>query len=242
MITLTPDQWLTNLLERPVFRAALTPSTESAAGTRAPECSALAELPAGSFVYGKIESAHNTELRRLEQVGFQVAESTVTLEVHTPTWSPPAASDLRVREAVPSDCTAVLSIAAAAFTNSRFHRDPLLAPFAGRVKAAWAENFFRGKRGERMVVAEQNGAVVGFNQLLYPAHDRAVIDLIAVAHTARGAGVGAALITALTKPTVPRTVQVGTQGHNIASVRLYEKLGFRLASAGYTLHYHHNPR
>lgn len=243
MITLTPDPWLTELLERAVFRAALTPHTGST-GTCTlyrPSGSPLDALPAGAFVYGKLAHAQSSELHRLEQLGFQVAESTVTLEVHTPPWSPPAGSDpLLLREAVAGDCAPVTSIAAAAFTNSRFHRDPLLAPYAGRVKAAWAENFFRGARGERMLIAEQHGEVVGFNQLLYPTPDRAVIDLIAVAPTARGTGVGAALITALATPRCPRTVQVGTQAHNTASLRLYEKLGFCLTSAGYTLHYHHS--
>lgn len=247
MITLAPDPWLTELLERTVFRATLTPhsasaeSTATASGTLYPDGSPLAALAAGTFVYIKLAHAQSSDLHRLEQLGFTIAESTVTLEVHTPPWSPPAGSaPLLLREAAPGDCAQVLSIAAAAFTNSRFHRDPLLAPYAARVKAAWAENFFRGTRGERMLIAEHGTEVVGFNQLLYPSPDRAVIDLIAVAPAARGAGVGAALITALATPRCPRTVQVGTQAHNTASLRLYEKLGFGLKSAGYTLHYHHS--
>ena len=38
----------------------------------------------------------------------------------------------------------------------------------------------------------------------------------------------------------PSVIAVGTQVANLPSVRLYEKLGFRLAAAQYVFHFH-NP-
>ena len=65
---------------------------------------------------------------------------------------------------------------------------------ADAIKARWAENYFRGERGDRMVVAGCKGRVEGFLQLLYGNEKTLVIDLIGVAKASRRRGLGRAML------------------------------------------------
>ncbi|MBP1741959.1 MAG: hypothetical protein H6Q48_4252, partial [Deltaproteobacteria bacterium] len=94
-------------------------------------------------------------------------------------------------------------------------------------------------RGDNMVVAIKDSSPAGFLQLLYSGKDL-VIDLIAVEEKFRRMGIARAMIHfAETALRGFEEIAVGTQIANVPSIRLYEKLGFRVASSVYTFHYHH---
>ena len=99
-------------------------------------------------------------------------------------------------------------------------------------------NYFSGKRGDSLVVGEAGGVAAGF-LLLLQSDEKLVIDLIAVAEDHRGAGIGRGMI-AFAAASFPqlKTMQVGTQIANIPSIRLYERLGFRMVDAQHILHCH----
>ena len=114
---------------------------------------------------------------------------------------------------------------------------------ANAIKSEWAANYFCGKRGDGMVVAEQDRQVVGFVQLLWHADECLVIDLIGVDSPHQGEGIGRDMIGyafhhGIGDDRRPSRIRVGTQAANTPSVRLYESLGFRLITAQYVLHYH----
>ncbi len=91
-----------------------------------------------------------------------------------------------------------------------------------------------------MVVAEMEGRVAGFNQLLRGSRGERVIDLIGVHPDFRRQGLGRALCLAAEQHADGAAAMlVGTQVANIPSVRLYESLGYRLAHAHYVFHRHH---
>jgi ribosomal protein S18 acetylase RimI-like enzyme len=143
--------------------------------------------------------------------------------------------------ALPGDRQAVEDIARKSFLYSRFHLDPAFSrAVADRIKAEWAGNFFHGQRGDHMVVAEVAGAVRGFLQLLQDEPERMTIDLIAVAEDVRGRGVASAMMGYAMRACRARTLRVGTQAANLASLRLYENLGFRVIATSYVLHRHGN--
>ena len=56
----------------------------------------------------------------------------------------------------------------------------------------------------------------------------------------RRRGIAAEMIAFVESQFTPAVIAVGTQVANLPSVRLYEKLGFRLASTQYVFHFH-NP-
>ena len=82
--------------------------------------------------------------------------------------------------------------------------------------------------------------IVGFTLLLVPTDSEVVIDLIAVDDAYRRRGIAAEMIAFVESQFAPAQLVVGTQVANLPSVRLYEKLGFRLAGAQYVFHFH-NP-
>jgi GNAT superfamily N-acetyltransferase len=228
---LEADKWLGSILERPAWTL-----TESGSAP-------LAELARSgpSFATAKIAAAATEEVAALEAIGFRAVDMALTfdaghIEARPPAWG--------VRFARSQDHEAVEAIAGSAFRFSRFHLDPRLPrALADKVKAAWAGNWFRGARGDGMVVAEADGRVAGFLQLLWAPQDCLLIDLIAVQPQSARRGVARAMITfAYARGTGdarrPRSMAVGTQAANTPSVRLYESLGFRLRDAKFVLHHH----
>ena len=192
------------------------------------------------FATAKVAVDGVREAARLQDLGFRVVD--VGLQFEADAGRLADGDTAAVRPARPDDRDAVRDIAGRAFRWSRFHLDPGFPPaLADRIKAEWAGNWFSGRRGDAMLVAERHGQVAGF-LLALAAHGRAVIDLIAVAPEHAGHGLGQAMSRRLaTTPVggaVQPTVGVGTQAANTAAARFYEGLGFRLAGAGYVLHHH----
>lgn len=144
--------------------------------------------------------------------------------------------DSRLREARASDCKHVKQIAESAFRFSRFHADPKFGlALASRIKAAWAGNYFLGQRGDRMLVAEEQGCPAGFILLVERLAVTAV-DLIAVDPAFQGRGLGQALLSAAEKE--GRRICAGTQAANQTSCRLYKKCGYTVDKSESVFHLH----
>jgi ribosomal protein S18 acetylase RimI-like enzyme len=167
----------------------------------------------------------------------------VTFETAGPRPRAPEGRGIEVHECTSDDVPAVLDIAGAAFKFTRFHLDPAVpATMAHAIKREWIANYAKKKRGDRLFVAMLDGRPAGFNATLTTESGgkrSAVIDLIAVASHAQRRGVGEALVGAFFEHYRGYdTLVVGTQVANVPSVRLYEKLGFRLTKSHYVLHKH----
>jgi ribosomal protein S18 acetylase RimI-like enzyme len=182
------------------------------------------------------------ELAQVTGHGFRLIDTNVQLE--RPAAAREAASG-GCRFAVAADEAQVRAIAASSFTQTRFHLDPQIPDtLANRVKEEWVGNFFAGRRGQWLVVAEHEGRVSGFCQVLRNPDDVLVIDLIAVAEHGRGRGLARAMIeyAATTCLGRPAAMLVGTQIANVRSLALYTRLGFSVASASYIFHLHSRNR
>jgi dTDP-4-amino-4,6-dideoxy-D-galactose acyltransferase len=187
----------------------------------------------------KVDVSRVSDVRDLTERGFRVIDTNVQLTL--PGAPAVSGSLLSCRHAVSTDEAAVRAIAAKSFTQTRFHLDPRIPQAsANRVKEEWAGNFFAGRRGDWMIVAEDCGQVAGFLQALRTADDTLVVDLIAVRPESRGQGLGRSMIEFAGQSCfggLGRT-SVGTQISNIRSLRLYERMGFRISAAYYVLHMH----
>jgi ribosomal protein S18 acetylase RimI-like enzyme len=228
---LAADAWLAGHIGKPVWRVDQDPEGEPLGGLRARR---------HAFAYAKIDAAEVRLVGNLVANGFRPVDVAVTLEGRAPRES----SGTGVRFARPSDRDAVAAIASSTFRFSRFHLDPLVPPAVARaIKAEWATNYFTGRRGDGMVVAEVDGVVVGFLQLLWTGGDVLVIDLVGVGAAHQRKGIARRMIHFAAAHGTgdarkPERLRVGTQVANTQSVRLYESLGFRLIGAEYVLHYH----
>ena len=212
-------------MARPVHRVAV-----AAAGERD------IRNPRG-FYYARVPASDVAAVHELSVLGFRPVDTGMTLEGKIVGVSEPASTG--VRPARPTDREAVIALARRGFPQSRFHLDPAIAkPLADEIKAQWAGNFFAGTRGDHMLVAEADGRLAGFLQLLNADDGTLVIDLIAVDATARGHGLGTAMIHEAAGLAKNGRMRVGTQAANTGSLKLYENLGFRTVAATYVMHLH----
>lgn len=232
-VTITPDAWLGARLGCPSYRIQVGPGVPQA--NRCAEFERL--LTQQVFLYARIPTSDVGICSYLADRGFRVVDVNVTLEAQTliPTRTNPT-----IRFAIPTDREPVMNVARNSFMYSRFHLDPHISKTtADETKASWAGNYFSGKRGDFMVVAEIEERAVGFLQLLVLPDGPLTIDLIAVEENQRGKGLARAMISfAAARCPKAMPMRVGTQAANIASIRLYESLGFRVISSAYMLHYH----
>jgi len=225
---LKQDSWLSSQLGRPAF-ACQPPFAANMS-------SQLAALPAAAFVSSRVPTEETDVVLSLQQTGFRLVDTTLTFRGR---FANPRRSN-RLRNAEPRDARASAEIARDSYRYSRFQLDPMIpASVARDLKASWVGNFFRGARGDRMLVAEgPSGELAGF-VLALTKEDCVVIDLIAVSPRFQRQGIAADLVQGLASCYPPQTlVAAGTQAANIGSVRFYESQGFRLASSAYVFHYH----
>jgi GNAT superfamily N-acetyltransferase len=234
---IAPDAWLGGALGVPCFSvhpgpadaALLAPAMARAAGA------------GDAFFSCKVPATDVAALERCATAGFRLVDTQITLEQHGESHAPREDVDTaRARER-----EALLDIAGSCFRHSRFHQDPRVdASAAHRIKRLWLENCLDGKRGAEVLVARDADRPAGFLAVLTvpsaAAAPIAVIDLVGVAGALQGRGFGAALVEGFVARWAGRAsvLRVGTQAANVASIRLYERCGFRFSGATYVLHAH----
>ena len=98
------------------------------------------------------------------------------------------------REANIEDREELKNMAKNSFINSRFFNDQNIAiSIAEKVKVNWIDNYFNGKRGNSLIVAEENSIITRFILLIFK-DDRIIIDLIAIKKNYRGMNIASNLI------------------------------------------------
>ncbi|MBU0579594.1 MAG: GNAT family N-acetyltransferase [Candidatus Margulisbacteria bacterium] len=146
---------------------------------------------------------------------------------------------LRFAEKIDEENT--VQLAKNSFVFSRFHLDKeFTSKESATIKGEWVRNFFKGQRGDFMILALVNNQIVGFLQLLKSPQDTLVIDLIAVDEKQRKKGIAGDMISFAEKNIKGiQNIKVGTQIANIPSIRFYQNIGFKFIGANYVFHYHH---
>lgn len=239
-VELRADPWLARCLGRDVFRLPHSVLSGAASGSRG--LNVVSELccgvARGSMVYARVPVGDVPTVGALQRVAFRLVDTTVTLERPLFDRSEPAGAD--IRPARPADEAQVTALARTNFTHSRFHQDPAIgADRADRLKGEWVANFFRGDRGDALVVATDGDRITGFLLALAADDDAIVIDLVAVDTSCRGRGIAGALTRAVQSDFAQATgLRVGTQLANAEALRAYQGLGFTVTSAAYVLHFH----
>lgn len=234
-LSIVGDSWLTGVMSRTVHRVSGTVE-ESGEMQAQRTLQQITDLP--GFSYARVPTHHVRTSRLLERGGFHVVDTGITLE--TRQLPERRGGGSRARLARTEDQAVVEEIARCSFIYSRFHLDPDIPKhLADEIKTQWVGNYFRGQRGDYMVVAERAGHVAGFLQLLNASGNVLVIDLIAVEKDHRGQGLAEEMIRyAVSACGTPKALRAGTQSANTVSLSLYEKLGFRIVSTSFVLHHH----
>lgn len=232
------DEWLAHFLNKPCFSF----STESISAKEL--VSKLEEFkskqPSDFFLFTKIPTYEVDKIAIVEDSNFRLVDTNVQMMLNGLGTTKDSTSIIEVRVATSRDKDSVISIAKKSFKYSRFHIDPqVLNDIADEIKGAWVKNYFIGKRGDNMLVAELDREIVGFVQL-FERTNHFIIDLIAVHPDHYKKGIGRILVNSCTNYYGKFSYGlVGTQIANTPSLNLYEKCGYQFNGASYVFHYHH---
>ena len=241
-ITISEDQWLSDLFGYSVFRA----NVDSADEVILSELRDHFQRQRLALYYAKVGVTNVEIIQGLQEAGFSVVDTNVTLSLASSAIEAlaPRSQPVVIGEAKASNQADILRIAETCFRHTRFHLDPKIPmETANRIKREWMNNCLTGNRGDRVFVSYDRDQVTGFLASLV-THDgnrpTAVIDLIGVDPTFQGLGVGAALTRAFIDyySADVDEMLVGTQIANTTSLRLYQKLGFIITRSAYVLHKH----
>ncbi len=234
-LEINKDKWLSKILSRPSFNLHLSDKGCSLTTLMSNELSS-SEV----FATLKIPTTDLETSAEMQRLGFIHVETSLVFEGLGAKIPP---GDCIVRPAVEQDEEAVVKIAETAFSYSRFHLDPYIPnQLANKIKGLWAGNYFRGERGDGMLVAIINNTISGFLQFFINHQSYIVIDLIAVSPEGIGNGFGsqmfAHLINHPTNTGESNKVKVGTQACNTASINFYFAAGLNLVSSQNVFHFH----
>lgn len=202
------------------------------------------EFPSPSFLDARIPVSSLDAVGRFSDAGFRVHDVSVTLRrvANAETiLKAKIPSDSCVRFAARSDEKAIRKIAATSLTANRFHWDPKIGPkIASRIREEWVGNFFRGVRGNSMVVYESSNAIEGFIQTFSKGDGILAIDLIATKLDHHRLGIGRAMMEFVDQNCREQTedLLVRTQLANQPAIKFYSILGFQIEQANFVMHKH----
>ena len=180
-------------------------------------------------------------VRAAETHGFHLVDVRLTFLWQRPRDAQrlPRGEESIVRRYRNEDKTAIEDIAAVAYSDTRFFYDRRFgAERAAALYREWAAKSCDGGVDAVLVAADKRDVRGFITCQLQPSH-HGQIGLVGVHSAARGSGVGQALVEAALTYFVDKgadSVEVVTQGRNIAAQRLYQKCGFR--SHSFRLWYH----
>lgn len=230
------DKWISEKLGFAVYN--LTSVTKLMESTNI-----HSELDKYEFIYCLTSTENVTTLNFLEQNGFRVVDTRVSFNKKGISSIEEFSDDILImRHAEESDREEVCVIGGRDFLYTRFHLDPYIDNgAANEIKREWIENYFNGKRGDDLLIAEKEGQVAGFLSVIEKKdQNRAIIDLVCVSKDFQKQGVGRTLLSFFESEYKGYMLEVGTQVANIASMRCYVAAGFRPYETKYIVHRHRN--
>lgn len=168
-----------------------------------------------------------------------VTDIRLTLERTPAPHSQAHLKQIPVRSVIPSDVEYLKGIAQSSYQSTRFYFDPHFPrPLVDQLYVVWTEQYCL-TTPHQVLVAILGDKPAGYITYSSAANGAIQIDLIAVDASARGSGVGKALMDAAIRrfeaASVPK-ISVVTQGRNIAAQRLYYEFGFVPCRAEAWLH------
>lgn len=247
MIKLDLDKWLSEIFGYSVFKVGIGEPVERAGVPALLKDLLPASINGGpAFLYARVPTSNVDQVRGLAGQGFYVVDVNVTFALQAKPGMPTSRNSVTVRDVLPGDRGIILGIAESCFQYSRFHLDSRIpGDVADTIKCEWVRSYMDRRRGERLFIALLDNRPVGFLAALDAStrgRSAKVIDLMGVDRAFQGRGVGTSLVEFFinTYAGMCDLLRAGTQVSNFASMRLYERSGFRISESDYILHAHMN--
>jgi len=165
-------------------------------------------------------------IQSLEKNDFIFVDGFITLEIHLVNQR----NDFPlVQEALPKDYPQIIDLAGSVFRGvTRYYSDPIISTEkADAIYREWVKNSLNGGVADLVLIRKDKKDITGFITL----QRKGKIPLIGVSEKARGEGIGKELtLAALAKfqKWGLEKVHVDTQMTNLAALRLYQSLGFKV--------------
>jgi ribosomal protein S18 acetylase RimI-like enzyme len=167
--------------------------------------------------------------RLAESNNFKLVDIRLTLEIQVPAQCAPDTSSSRIRGFLEQDIPVLRGIAKASHRDSRFYFDGNFpVRLCDELYETWIEKSCRGS-AHNVLVAEHEGAPVGYITCHLDGPESGHIGLISVQADIQGKGFGKALVCQATSWFAEqkiKTVHVVTQGRNVRAQRMYQRCGF----------------
>ena len=223
------DEWLSNLLEKDSFHI-IDPSKIHKNDLKGNNL----------FIDAKVNSQDVKTIIKLQELGFQCID--INIQFYKKLSIPPLRKESSsLTYADKKDEFLIRELSAKSFTKSRFYKDPNIKDsIASNIKKEWVANFFRGLRGNSMIVAKDKNKLFGFLLSLKKNECETFIDLIAVNPMKRKLGIAKSMINFLFEELEnnKEVIKVGTQIDNIGAINLYTSMGFKILSSNFIFHLH----
>lgn len=200
------------------------------------------------WIHVLISAGDLVSIRQLEAARYSLVDIRMTLrraECATNTSGLPNGAKALLRDHKSGDLEALVAIARTVHTDSRFFSDPRLPKaLAAGLYEEWIRRSCSGVLADSVVVAEVDGAPVGYATGLMNDADCGAIGLVGVHHSVRGRGLGSALVYGVASKLASlgaSEIEVVAQGRNVAALRLYQRLGFAIKSVELWYHQWFDP-
>ena len=197
-------------------------------------------------VYFLADSTDAVTVRLAEESGFRLQDVRITLAQMRPANPEPLTELPIIRPARASDADAMRETARHAYIHSRFYNDPhFTEEQSATLYDVWLTRSINDRTyAELTYVGLVNDQPAGYITMhVNRAQKQGTIGLVGVGESARGQALGQTLVhqaLAWFWDQGMESVQVTTQGRNIAGQRLYQRCGFLTQSV--LLWYHWWPR
>jgi dTDP-4-amino-4,6-dideoxy-D-galactose acyltransferase len=182
-------------------------------------------------LYFLADSDHSETGRLAESNGFQLVDVRLTYERAVGSDVGDESATF-VRFAQEDDLQALRAIARSSHHDSRFYFDGHFdRANCDRFYQTWIENSFRGF-AQAVLVAERDRVPAGYLTCHYKKEE-SQIGLVGVSRDHQGKGLGSTLVQsflAWSRRQGAARAKVVTQGRNVGAQRLYEKVGFLIAT------------
>ena len=143
------------------------------------------------------------------------------------------------KDAKKNDVKQILKISKNSLNKSRFDLDKRFPKkISEKIKIGRIKNFFKGNRGDWMLIYKKKNKVYGF-LLGFKKKKTLIIDLIATDKKFRKKGVATSLLNfAKTKIKINSQIVAGTQLSNKLAMNFYKKNKFKVNNRSIIFHYH----
>jgi ribosomal protein S18 acetylase RimI-like enzyme len=193
------------------------------------------------FLIARCPGCDLASAQAMEQHGFLLMDSLIYYA--RPLKTPVPALEISVRRVVPEEAEKVSALAAEAFRDygGHYHADSRLdRGKCDEVYPSWAYRSCVSRQvADEVLVTEQEGEIVGFVTLKSRNLQEGEIPLYGVLPTLQQKGLGRGLIIAALNWFHSRgfeRVSISTQVTNLASQKVWIRLGFEPAEVFYTFH------